>query len=63
MKRGAVTKSTSKLVNVWLPERILPYLDLGVEMDDSDRSKFIRKAIREKLARSGISTADEGGGK
>lgn len=47
-------KGTSKLLTVWVSESLLPLLDKGVQKEDSDRSKFIRNAIREKLARQGI---------
>jgi metal-responsive CopG/Arc/MetJ family transcriptional regulator len=48
MKRGAVKKSECKLVNVWVPQALLTTLDRAVTLTDSDRSKFIRAAIREK---------------
>jgi metal-responsive CopG/Arc/MetJ family transcriptional regulator len=54
MKRGAVKKTESKMVNVWLPNQLLPVIDRAVQVEDSDRSKFIRAAIREKLARAGL---------
>jgi hypothetical protein len=56
MKRGAVSKSTSRLLNVWVPVGLFPILDEGVRLTDLDRSKFIRAAIREKLVRHGIRT-------
>lgn len=54
MKRGFVSKKSSRLVNLYVPEVLLPALDRGVAKEDSDRSKFIRNAIREKLNRAGI---------
>lgn len=53
MKRGAVTKHDSKLINIWVPETLLPLIDQAVRKEDTDRAKFIRGAIREKLARIG----------
>lgn len=53
MKRGAVTKHEAKLINVWIPDQMLPLIDRAVEKEDTDRAKFIRGAIREKLARLG----------
>jgi len=38
-------------VGVWIPETLLPVLDRAVVTDDTDRSKFIRIAMREKLQR------------
>ncbi|HEY1718479.1 MAG TPA: ribbon-helix-helix protein, CopG family [Verrucomicrobiae bacterium] len=53
MKLGAV-KGEGKLLTVWVSKSLMPRLDEGVKKEDSDRSKFIRNAIREKLARHGI---------
>jgi metal-responsive CopG/Arc/MetJ family transcriptional regulator len=55
MKRGSVKRPGSKLLSVWVPKGLVPLLDEGVRKEDSDRSKFIRNAVREKLARHGIS--------
>lgn len=49
MKRGAINKKRDHLVAFWLPEGVLPLIDAEVQRRDSDRSKFIREAIREKL--------------
>lgn len=49
MKRGTVTKRDSKAVLVYFPTEIIPLIDQAVEQQDSDRSKFIRNAVREKL--------------
>jgi metal-responsive CopG/Arc/MetJ family transcriptional regulator len=51
MKRGIVKKSEARLVNIWLPLELIPAIDLALEIEDTDRSKFIRNAIREKIAR------------
>jgi metal-responsive CopG/Arc/MetJ family transcriptional regulator len=55
MKRGSGKKPKGKLLAVWVPKGLLPRLDQGARQEDSDRSKFIRNAIREKLARQGSS--------
>jgi metal-responsive CopG/Arc/MetJ family transcriptional regulator len=54
MKRGATSKSSSRLVNIWIPTGLIPIIDDAVKRDDTDRSKYIRNAIREKLERAGI---------
>jgi metal-responsive CopG/Arc/MetJ family transcriptional regulator len=54
MKRGALKKSKARLINVWLPFEMFPLIDRGIIVEDSDRSKFVRRAIREKLCRLGI---------
>jgi len=51
MKRGLGKKVKGKLLAVWVPESLLSRLDEGAKREDSDRSKFVRNAIREKLAR------------
>ena len=55
MKSGSAKKSKGKLLAVWVPAKLLPRLDQGARKEDSDRSKFVRNAIREKLARHGAS--------
>ena len=54
MKHGAVKRQGGKLLTVWVSKSLLPSLDEGVKREDSDRSKFIRNAIREKLAKHRI---------
>jgi len=51
MKRGSGKKPKGKLLAVWVPGKLLPHLDQGARKEDSDRSKFVRNAIWEKLAR------------
>jgi metal-responsive CopG/Arc/MetJ family transcriptional regulator len=53
MKRGSGKKPKGRLLSVWVPEKLMPRLDQGARKEDSDRSKFVRNAIREKLARHG----------
>ena len=59
MKRGAVSKNVSKLITLWVPSALLPYINQGVIITDTDRSKFIRQAVREKLQRNGITISDQ----
>ena len=47
-------KSGSRLVNFHCPDDLKQALQKGVQKTDSDKSKFIRNAVREKLARHGI---------
>jgi len=51
MNRGSITKGEAKMLTVWVPKELFPLIDQGVAVEDSDRSKFVRNAIREKLAR------------
>ena len=48
--RGATRNADSKPVTIWIPKTWIPLLDQAVKASDSDRSKFARIAIREKLA-------------
>jgi hypothetical protein len=54
MKRGALKKTDSKLLTVWIPETLELPIRQAIALEDSDKSKFVRNAIREKLARHGI---------
>ena len=51
MKRGSGKKPNGKLLAVWVPGKLMPCLDQGARKEDSDRSNFVRNAIREKLTR------------
>lgn len=51
MRRGAVRKSQAHLIAVWVPIHLASAIDQAVERDDTDRSKFVREAIREHVAR------------
>ena len=51
MKRGSGKKQKGRLLAVWVPEKLLPRLDRGAKKENLNRSKFVRNAIREKLAR------------
>lgn len=57
MKRGSVTKKESELVALWVPRQLLEAVDHAVRCEDSDRSKFIRRAVREHVARAGVIVA------
>ena len=52
----------TKLLTLWLLPRDLDALDRTVQSLDSDRSKFVRAAIREKLARTNVKFATAKGG-
>jgi metal-responsive CopG/Arc/MetJ family transcriptional regulator len=58
MKRG-ITKAESTLLTVWVPRAYFPIIERAVRKTDTDRSKFVRAAIREKLARHGIQLTEE----
>lgn len=40
------------MINLWVPKDLFPTLDKAVRIADSDRSKFVRQAIREKIDRA-----------
>jgi hypothetical protein len=58
MKRGTVKKSESKLLTVWVPDTFQTPMAKAIKLEDSDKSKFVRNAIREKLARHGITITE-----
>lgn len=49
-KTGRIRKSEARLLNVWVPKDLFPLIDQAVRALDTDRSKFVRNAIREKIA-------------
>jgi len=49
-KRKVSRQKKEHLVAIWLPPELLERIDRVVAADDTDRSKFIRSVIREKLA-------------
>lgn len=51
MKRAVSKKKGSKPIIIWFPLRLISGLDRGVVIQDLDRSKFVRAAVREKLDR------------
>ena len=54
MKRGAVTKEKSGLVALWIPLPMLDAIDRAVTSEDIDRSKFIRRAVRNHIRSTGV---------
>jgi metal-responsive CopG/Arc/MetJ family transcriptional regulator len=50
-KRGALTKDDSKAVLIYFPKDLIPLIDRAVQLTDSDRSKFIRASVRDRLHR------------
>ena len=49
MKRGAARAAESEFLGVWIPKPLAVLMEGAV--GDSDRSKFIRAALRERIAR------------
>lgn len=49
--RGAVRKESSVMVTVWIPKPLLDAIDAAVASQDTDRSKFVRKAVRNQLGK------------
>ena len=59
MKRGSIKRADSVLVGVWVPRPLLDAMDQIIESEDSDRSKFARRAIRNRIAQSGVTVPAE----
>lgn len=51
---GKCGGAKKRLVTFWVPKRLASALALAARQADADKSKFVRHAIREKLARAGI---------
>lgn len=49
--RGAVRKEDSVMVTVWIPKPLLAAIDAAVATQDTDRSKFVRTAVRRELGK------------
>ena len=54
MNRGAVKTKQAELVALWVPKEMLAIIDIAVRNEDSDRSKFIRRAIRNQVDLLGL---------
>lgn len=50
----AISKESAKAVLVYFPENVVHAVDQIVVREDTDRSKWIRKAIREALQRRNV---------
>lgn len=59
MTRSSYKIEESRLVTVWFPRAVLPRIDKALRRLDTDRSKFIRQAVREKMERAGVKVEEE----
>lgn len=51
LKRGAVRKAECIFIGAWVPSNMVNAVDTAVQLLDSDRSKFLRIALEEKINR------------
>ena len=51
-KRGGVSKRDGKAVLIYFPTSLVDTLDELVTAQDTDRSKFIRNAVRRAMSKS-----------
>jgi metal-responsive CopG/Arc/MetJ family transcriptional regulator len=51
VQRGAVSTAEAEILAAWIPKDLAKQLDQAVRILDTDRSKFLRAAVRERLAR------------
>lgn len=49
--RGPMSASANRFIGGWMPDEMVKKMDAAVNGQDSDRSKFLRAAVREKLER------------
>ena len=52
-KPERVTKRTARQILVWIPRDLVGAMDRQCAVEDTDRSKLIRRATREYLAKFG----------
>lgn len=52
--RSEYKLSQCALITVWFPKDLIPKVDTAVRSLDTDRSKFIPAAVREKMIRLGF---------
>ena len=50
-QRGAVQKGGATFIAAWIPDEWVSLMDKAVQRDDTDRSKLIRKALKQYLSR------------
>jgi len=53
MRKRGMKRPGGRLLTVWIPQGLEAPLASGAEKTGADKSKFVRMAIREKLARHG----------
>jgi len=49
MRRGAYQRSDCQFLGVWVPQEWVAAIDLVVRQEDTDRSKFVRRALQERI--------------
>ncbi len=49
MKRGAVQRENATFIGGWVPNEVAAAVDRAVQAQDLDRSKFLRRALEEKI--------------
>lgn len=56
-KRGSITKSASTFIGGYMPTNIAALIDTAAIRADSDKSKWLRNAVRAQLKRDGLLSA------
>ncbi len=57
IKRGSLRKHEAVFVGVWVPAGVVGAIDNAVREQDLDRSKYMRRAIEEKIRRESAPAA------
>ena len=52
LNRNSISKKTGKAVLVWFPVELVDNMDKIAVSQDTDRSKFIRNAVRKAMSQS-----------
>ena len=53
-KRGSIRKSNCVFVGAWFPMELVEGIDRLVSQSDTDRSKLLRAAVGDKIARTQV---------
>jgi metal-responsive CopG/Arc/MetJ family transcriptional regulator len=51
MQRGAIRRASAVFIGGWVPQAMAAAIDRAVQQQDLDRSKFLRRALEEKINR------------
>lgn len=51
VKRGAARRKDCIFIGAWVPSTLAVVVDILIQEEDSDRSKYLRQALKEKIKR------------
>ena len=60
IRRGAIRRENCTFIGAWVPSPISEAIDKAAVQMDLDRSKFLRRALAEKIAKEAKEAAEVG---